>query len=144
MPFSLPTKAPAGLSAPVPLLPGQSALPAVASKAAGLTGFLGAAGGLLGGIGGVIAPVLSSVLGGPDAPSTSISGAGPFYGGGINVGSKVVGSGSAATSFPSAPGSGGLMTDNSATAGSPKWLVPALLGGGLLVAVLLFFPKRKK
>ncbi len=87
----------------------------------------------------------SSYFGGSEPAGPVLSGGGTFQGGGINVGSKVVGSGSAATAFPSpASGGGGFFTDNSATAGGlPKWFVPAALGAAVLLVVLLFRRKRK-
>jgi hypothetical protein len=148
MALNLSTGTPAGLNATIPLLPGQTSLSPVAASSGG---GLGAIGGLAaatpwGAVLGAAASAFGSFFGGPDAPAGP-SGGGIFNAGGINVGSKVIGSGSASTSQPSSvgamPGGGGFYTDNSASAGTPKWLVPVLIGVGVLILGLLFFPKRK-
>lgn len=128
------------------------AIPKASGAASALGGLASGIGGLMtGGLLPLASSVLGGIMGGPDTPSTAISGGGTFNAGGINVGSKVVGSGSAATSFPSqansgGQGGGGFMTDNSATAGAalPKWAIPAAIGAVVLVVLFLVIPKRKK
>ncbi len=140
--FTLPT-------ATLPKTPLPS-LKAPTSAAGGPGGLLSGVTGVLGGIGsaltGGLGSAITGLMGGPDAPSNAVSGTGTFSPGGINVGSKVVGSGSAATTFPSASEGRSLLTSNSAVAGMalPPWAVPVGIAVALVFAWLLFAPRRKK
>lgn len=142
-----------GFSLPTATLP-KVALPSSAFKgaapAAAGGGFMSGLTGVLGGVGGLLSGGLGSILGGvlgPEPPSNVLSGLGDNNAGGINVGSKVVGSGSAATTIPGQPSGsgGGFYTDNSASAGMPvpSWVAPVLIAGGALALFLLVLPKRK-
>jgi len=107
---------------------------------------------LLGSVGSVFTAGLTSSLGGvvaPPAPKTAISGGGAFSPGGITIGSKVVGSGSAATTVPPLAGaSSGSITTQAGTpaslAATQSLLTPLAIIAGVLVLVglLLFAPKR--
>lgn len=139
-----------GFTMPTATLP-KTALPASAFKAAAPAagGFMSGLSGVLGGVGSVLSGGLGSILGGvlgPEPPSNVLSGLGPNNAGGINIGSKVVGSGSAATSFPAPSASGaGFVTDNSATAGIPvpSWVAPVMLAAAGIALLLFLLPKRK-
>ncbi|HYC70011.1 MAG TPA: hypothetical protein VEB66_02320 [Opitutaceae bacterium] len=79
---------------------------------------------------------LSKFAGGSDAPDTLISGFRDVHSGGINVGSKVVGSGSASTSLPSAASPG--LVSSAAGSGVAPWhlAVLAVLAVVALAALL--------
>lgn len=83
--------------------------------------------------------------------AATAAGSGTFAPGGIIVGSKVVGSGSAATSIPAAAVTpGATATPFTATAGMPAWLQSPwvwVAAGGLLLGLVLAFilpPRRKR
>ncbi|MDD2764175.1 MAG: hypothetical protein PHE83_09410 [Opitutaceae bacterium] len=85
-------------------------------------------------------------------PSAAYSGTGTYAPGGISLGSKVVGSGSAATSVPSpaVPETMSLVpAAGSAVAGGPAWLQSpwtwiAAAAAGFLLIVALLPPRRRK
>lgn len=87
--------------------------------------------------------IAASLFGGTDAPSTAISGFRDVHAGGIAVGSKVVGSGSAATSLPPVSTAPGATIDASSSAGTgvPAWF--AWAGGAAVVLGLLIILLRR-
>jgi len=83
--------------------------------------------------------------GGSQAPDTLISGFRDVHAGGIAVGSKVVGSGSAATTIPPlsvAPGAA-VSASSAADSGAPRWL-PYVIAAAAAVAVLALIVPRPR
>ncbi len=76
-----------------------------------------------------------------------VSGGGAFTPGGINIGSKVVGSGSAATTLPpqAFPADNGSVyqASSNAVSGAPAWVVPSIIGAVILALLFIFKPGRK-
>ncbi len=83
--------------------------------------------------------IAASFFGGTEAPDTLISGFRDVHSGGIAVGSKVIGSGSAATSLPPLSVAPGASFSGGATsAGTPAWLPWAVAAIAAVAAVLIF------
>jgi hypothetical protein len=87
------------------------------------------------------ASIIASLSSGGDGPSSLLSGFRDSFSGGITVGSKVIGSGSAATSVPPVVGSP-PSGNTTVSAGAPSWLnsplLPIALVAAGLIALLLF------
>lgn len=88
-----------------------------------------------------IGSLAASLFGGTEAPDTLLSGLRDVHAGGIAVGSKVVGSGSAATTIP--PVAGGAPVTTSAGAVVPAWLPFAALALAAAFLVALVIPRRR-
>lgn len=92
----------------------------------------------------------SSFFGGAESAGPLVSGGGTFAPGGITIGSRVVGSGSAATTVPAAAGPGvtasAVPGAATATAGAGAWWQSPLvwlIAGAVVVGLFLFAPSRR-
>lgn len=91
---------------------------------------------------GKAASIFASFAGGTEAPDTLISGFRDVQAGGLSVGSKTIGSGSAATTIPPVVGAAPITTTaRGAVSGPPPWLWWVI--GGLGAVVLFSFLRRR-
>lgn len=94
---------------------------------------------------GKAANFFASLAGGTEAPDTLISGFRDVQAGGLSVGSKTVGSGSAATTIPPVAGTAAQITTTAsgegAVSGPPVWLWYVL---GVLGALALLSTLRRR